>query len=493
MAHGALSGQAAHALPKDWRDFWDKTTGILAEQLGTLREEVEELAEGLPYFDRMSSLSDLVGSGQLRDFPIHRWYYYKEAFSPQLPALLVEELGVGRTGIVVDPFAGVGTTALALSSNPNVKKVIGVEYSPFASFVGRAKLAAPNLNQKRILDHIRRLQEFPSASNVPVIPELAAFSNPEIFSTANLHALLKARDFVINDTRLAADERSFFLLGIAAVTEDLSSAMKDGRALRILRGRKRRRQGLTPVADPFEGDGAQSAIVNQWLAMAEDLDSGSEIFHESLHVQGDARSLSRVIDPNGQRIIPDASVGLHLYSPPYLNFIDYTEVYKLELWLLQMVSGQKSFRALREGTLRSHPSITFPSRSAPSSSAPVFAVIEHITKFLADQLARPETGPVHGFYFEDMYESLKEQYRTLINGGRIACIVANSVFSRRSVQDGKRIELWRLPVMTDIFLARLAEAAGFEDIQIWGARNLQAKNVSAGFARESIVIARKPL
>ena len=33
-----------------------------------------------------------------------------------------------------------------------------------------------------------------------------------------------------------------------------------------------------------------------------------------------------------------------LLLPPYLNCIDYSEVYKLELWLMGFVSDQKRFR-----------------------------------------------------------------------------------------------------------------------------------------------------
>jgi hypothetical protein len=230
--------------------------------------------------------------------------------------------------------------------------------------------------------------------------------------------------------------------------------------------------------------------------MLEDLNSlsGARASVELDHIRGDARSLGTITDSNGAQVIQNDSVGLHLYSPPYLNFIDYSEVYKLELWFLEMVRDQDEFRKLREGTLRSHPSIQFAERPSNNDGAKVFAIIDAITEFLTSNLARPSVGKTPGYYFQDMYDAFQEQLRTLEPGGTVACIVANSTLSRRMKEtSGTRTEVWRMPILTDVILARLMEAAGFVDTEIWAARDLRAKNVNAGIARESIVVAKKPV
>jgi hypothetical protein len=126
-------------------------------------------------------------------------------------------------------------------------------------------------------------------------------------------------------------------------------------------------------------------------------------------------------------------------------------------------------------------------------TAPVFSTLDSITSFLTENLARPSIGLVHGHYFADMYEVLQQQYSTLESGGHFACVVANSTLSRRQKDDdGKNIEVWRIPVLTDVILSRIAEAVGFVDVEIWITRSLRAKNVNGGSARESIVVGRKP-
>ena len=49
------------------------------------------------------------------------------------------------------------------------------------------------------------------------------------------------------------------------------------------------------------------------------------------------------------------SVDLIVTSPPYPNNIDYSEVYKLELWLMGFIRSNEEFLKLRKTTMRSHP------------------------------------------------------------------------------------------------------------------------------------------
>lgn len=473
---------------------WGSPSEELAAALKELRAGMEDLSAGLLVRDLRSELRDLVNASSLRSTPIHRWYYYKEGFSPLLPPLIVEKLGTGTGCIVVDAFAGVATTSLALRDHERVTRAIGVEYSPFAHFVGQVKLKSLQLDIATLKAHADRLSKFSISRRKQDIPELASFHNTDIFEPRVLRHVLSVRDTIREDVYLSQAERDFFLLGVAAVIEDLSGAMKDGRALRILHGRKRRRQGLQPSVDAQGGRDVRSVITNQWHAMIEDLPTtAGPLSRELLHMRGDARDLENITDGHGRPLLPDSSVGLHLYSPPYLNCIDYTEVYKLELWLLGFVANNAEFHALRDGTLRSHPSIEFTKRPNVSSRrSPVHEIIDATTEFLVKHLSRAPLGRVHGYYFADMEEVLRQQYRTLEPGSAIACVVANSTFARRAKSGSGASELWRIPILADVLIARLAEAVGFEGLEIWIARNLQARNVNNGYARESIVVARKP-
>ena len=44
--------------------------------------------------------------------PRHRWYYYKEGFSPRLVSKAIDGLSLKKTDLVIDPFNGSGTTGI---------------------------------------------------------------------------------------------------------------------------------------------------------------------------------------------------------------------------------------------------------------------------------------------------------------------------------------------------------------------------------------------
>jgi hypothetical protein len=211
------------------------------------------------------------------------------------------------------------------------------------------------------------------------------------------------------------------------------------------------------------------------------------------HLAGDARHLDVVRLDDGEPAFPDAWAQLSVFSPPYLNCSDYTELYKIELWLMEHITDQQSFRQTRLGTLRSHPSVKFEERPYfKDAGGPVIDLVQGLSDWIGTRSSRPHAGPVVRQYFEDMLQVWREQLRILTPGSSAICVVANSTFSRRDRTDnGQRSERWRLPVLTDVILAHLALMAGFASVEVWQARELRPRNVQRGRARESLVVARK--
>lgn len=57
--------------------------------------------------------------------------------------------------------------------------------------------------------------------------------------------------------------------------------------------------------------------------------------------------------------VPDGEVDLIITSPPYLNSRDYTDIYMLELKVLQLINSYEELRELRKNTLRSHVQVPY--------------------------------------------------------------------------------------------------------------------------------------
>lgn len=79
-----------------------------------------------------------------RDLPRHRWYFYKEGFSPALVKKAIEENGLSSNDLILDPFNGSGTVTLT-ASNEGINSV-GFEVNPFTSFLSKTK--THNLSKK---------------------------------------------------------------------------------------------------------------------------------------------------------------------------------------------------------------------------------------------------------------------------------------------------------------------------------------------------------
>ena len=67
----------------------------------------------------------------------HRWFNYKEGFSPILVEKIFNEYKLDKSSVVCDPFCGAGTT-VAVAKAKGMRS-IGFEVNPFAAFITKVK------------------------------------------------------------------------------------------------------------------------------------------------------------------------------------------------------------------------------------------------------------------------------------------------------------------------------------------------------------------
>ncbi|HLC68667.1 MAG TPA: hypothetical protein VJH24_02405, partial [Candidatus Bilamarchaeaceae archaeon] len=128
-----------------------------------------------------------------KDKPIYNWFYYKEAFSPEIVEWALNEEQV-RQGTLVDPFCGIGTALLTAKSKglPSM----GSDISPLTVLVSEVKSQDyPSREQEEI-------RGFPdTAFNGPASTakwEFELFSPRAVFPPSNLHKLLQLRVAIAN-------------------------------------------------------------------------------------------------------------------------------------------------------------------------------------------------------------------------------------------------------------------------------------------------------
>lgn len=422
-------------------------------------------------------LQHLCNAQQNLSRPIHSWYNLQEAYSTEFPVWLVEYLA--RTygfhpSHVVDPFVGSGTTGLSLSLRGI--PVVGVEYNPFIAWAAQVKSQWQSYDPEEITTLLPRL-----ALTVPpgmrlAWPALTTLHETKYFRRVDVRALLYVLEQIAS-LDCSASAKQFLRLGVAAVAEEIANLRKDGRALRYLR------KEVRPTA--------RAALTTHWQRCIEDL--------RALHVKpladqpgsftvwrGSAVDLSSLCDPLDASTatgLRDSEFDLVLYSPPYLNNFDYSEVYKLELWLLGFLHTYDEWRDLRRGTIRSHHSVQF-AKTAHLATDPTTA---HIAERLAamgaseclDGYAKDNMAPVITGYFDDMYLALREQFRVLQPGGMLVYMVANSRHSD-------------LPIATDLLICEIARLVGFIPLKLIVIHKRNGRTRRKKYLRESVVILRKP-
>jgi len=174
--------------------------------------------------------------------------------------------------------------------------------------------------------------------------------------------------------------------------------------------------------------------------------------------QGDARLLN--LEPE--------SIDACITSPPYLNYVDYTKLYGLELALL--VNDSREIEELRKKSLRSHIGARYEFQDRIKS--------EKLDEIIGKIENSPEV--VLG-YFEDMHMSLQSVFKSLKKGGIAALVVGNAC-------------LPNLTIDVDLILAEISEQIGFSAKEIWvaNARWCDVQGIERQRpVRESIVILEK--
>jgi len=448
----------------------------LPKTVRDLIEEYEAFQEKLSLRKAEPGHESLVRFNGNRAMPVHGWYNFKEGFSADLLSWLCKAIpcDLDELEYILDPFCGVGTSLLSAQlgyRGDGTLYVYGVEHNPFVRFVAQAKLSWPEYRPNRIQKLVPRLLAPRLAERRAEyqVPGLSTIQNPKVFSPSVVQELLAFRDRIHTELR-GEPEESFFLLGWAAIIERVSGVRKDGRALRL-----KEKNGVPTVTE---------ALRDQWESMLNDLYELAQDSTGSQNVKckvlaGDGRTLSVTELENKQ-------FDLILYSPPYLNNIDYSEVYKLELWLSGLIRTQEEFRALRLGTLRSHPSVKFPETNLldelPEGSW-ARRLREALLMALPHNKDRIWRVRLIKGYMDDMYQALSAQFRFARPNAPVVCVVGNSLHGRRNHP---------IPIATDLLISALAQAVGFEIEWLQVARQLRRRDHSNKLLRESIILMRRP-
>ena len=420
----------------------------------------KQLQKKIPTINN-SYFKDLVNFSSNSKLPIHRWYEIKEGYSNTLVQSFIDRYSIKNNDIIMDPFSGSGTTLLTAKQN-NIDG-IGFEINPFLKFVASNKIINLSKKEKQLASNCLKKIKFSKKINSSLIPKLS-ISRKLFGNKLGEITNLKQQINKINKKKI----RNLFFLAFLCILENCSIAKKDGNGLKYKIGKKQ-----LDVKKQF---------INKVKQILQDLQNNSYPNSKQILFNEDIRKLNQIIKNKKFNIIKKNKnkISLIIFSPPYMNCFDYTEVYKIELWFGDFIKEYSELKTLRSNSIRSHlnTNLYINEEKIDKNLLKIVNVIKK-QKLWSKKIPLMILG-----FFDDMKKSLEELYKLLKKNGHCIIVVGNSAYGN-------------IAIPTDLILANIALNIGFKKCNIEVARHLgtssqQYKKVKfKKLLRESVIILTK--
>ena len=376
-----------------------------------------------------------------RAAPVHRWVPWIAGFSRQFVQDALDRHLAGP-GVVLDPFAGVGTTLVEADLAGHA--AVGFEINPYAAFAARAKLGAHRLAPDGLRASVAAFEAFMTESartgRTPEASPPAAFrTRAPFYSPAVEHRVLLAFDFMAGQE---AWVRDLFRLAFAATMVGYSNYSYEpslGRKASV---------GRADVDDDY----VAGAIAGKLRQMADDAAWYRDT--RTAPEREDGRVLERsFLESHAE--VAEGSVDLLVTSPPYLNNYHYNRNTRPHLYWLGFCSSPgdlKRLEALNVGTYwQNARSQEFIDLDPAIGDAEIKTTLEEVRRRNPDRGVYGGKGWANyaARYFNDCARFLDGAAWCLRPGATALVVIGNSI-------------LQGVPVPTDRFLARIAASRGFK-------------------------------
>lgn len=414
-------------------------------------------------------LKKLVNFSKNLKYPIHRWFNIKEGYSKDLVQYIFDKYIESDNSLVIDPFLGSGTTLLS-AQEMNING-IGFEINPFLAFLSKCKLQ--DYNKKTLIATFKELEKMLNQLEPAKKPKLSI--SDKLFQDQLIN-ILKVKNFIDNIENETVND--FFKICFLSILEDISIAKKDGNGLRYPKNKKLKdfwsffklkfKLMLNDLKNRELKKENEYYIYNNDIR---NLQNFSSIKKENDSIKNkNFKDLNRNLD----------NLKLAIFSPPYMNCFDYTEVYKIELWFGDFIKEYSELKELREQSLVSHLNTKLNKRNQLKNK-----YVDYFSNIVSQKKLWNKKIPfmIQG-YFEDMWLVLKGLYKILNKNAKCIIVVGNSSYGN-------------IAIPTDLILADIGVSIGFKFCSIEVARKLgtssqQYKNVNnINTLRESLVILEK--
>lgn len=268
----------------------------------------------------------LVSYQANKELPFYRWFKYREGFSSDLVGFFLEKFH-SKTGKLLDPFAGVGTSLF--TAQELGWESVGIEVMPVGVYAMTARQAANNVctyELRKTADSIlHKLPQTTADETIKHIPITKDAFPPETEEQLNRYVSLCSR---IKDESL----KTVLHFAAFSILEDISFTRKDGQFLRWDYRSVRNLSGK-----PFDKGKIftfEEALASKIEMIIKDLTTQAAPTLFLNNVSTLDKPPIRLFEGSCLDILPKMEgnqFDFVMTSPPYCNRYDYTRTYALEL------------------------------------------------------------------------------------------------------------------------------------------------------------------
>jgi DNA modification methylase len=393
------------------------------------------------------------------NLPRHRWYYYKEGFSPNLVEKAIEFSGIKKNDVILDPFNGSGTTTL--TSALQGYKSIGIEVNPFTSFLSKSKIN--NVDRKEFDEKGKLILEQANKGKQSFLKGFSTFSKTEnidkwLFNDSVLDTFTGG--WSACEKIVSPDLKQIIQLALIVSAMQNCNATRDGKCLRYRDNWQNNRYGKKTFL---------SSLQTTLSLMIEDIEQ-CPISEKPTILTGDTRIILSNTDIEKFKLC--------ITSPPYLNTFDYTDIYRPELFLGQFVRNREELYDLRLHTIRSHIQAKWNNPFISDFGELYRTSMKHILQH-KNELMHNRIPLMIQAYFEDMLSILKQLRSKAEKNAELWMVVSNSAYADK-----------KIPV--DLIIAEMANSANWKLKEVGVLRDIKRRKTkhspNIDTLRESVII-----
>ena len=348
---------------------------------------------------------------------------------------------IDKGSIVLDPFAGTGTTGL-VASESGIRSIM-LDINPFLVWLGRVKCRTYSSEE---IDHAQRLSVMAIQAATkcngegPQVPPMHRIERWWDHDTLHGLALLKQ---ALRDLSRGSPSDDLLSIAFCRVMIAMSNAAFNHQSM-----------SFHSSSDPQIGLFAPKQRLDEVFSRFADevqsvLSSASSRLQSSVTVNlDDARTMESV---------EGGTIDVLYTSPPYSNRMSYIrELRPYMYWLGYLSSGRQAGEMDWKAIGGTWGSAT--SRLSDWDSTiplPLGDEFESVVRQIAESNGRNAgllANYVHKYFF-DMLAHFREAHRVMRSGGHLTYIVGNSTFYRRMVP-------------TERWYSKLLEHVGFENVRV---------------------------